>query len=145
MTLQSRSAKCVAFAGIFCLVLLLPVATWAHSANVVAAASGTCFPGFVCIDNSGGTAVGSSAGLTLDGTGGSAVSNLVAINSQMASGSLSLTTGAFRGSFGTGICAGPPCTVGNFGPGTLSINVNNFNGFSGTLFTGTFGDPTSGI
>jgi hypothetical protein len=35
--------------------------------------------------------------------------------------------------------------VGSFGAGSLSISVNNFNGFSGVLFTGTFGDPTNGI
>jgi len=75
MTLQSRSAKQVAFAGVLCLWLLLPVASWAHSANAIAAASSTCFPGFVCIDNSGGKAVGSANGLVLDGTAGSAVSS----------------------------------------------------------------------
>jgi hypothetical protein len=81
----------------------------------------------------------------MNGTGGSAMSNLVAVNSQSVTGTLSLSTGAFKGSFGNGICALPPCTVGYFGAGSLSINVNNFNGFSGALFTGTFGDPSNGI
>ncbi len=138
-------AKRVAFLGVLCL-LLLPIATWANSANAIGAASNTCFPGFVCINNSGGMAVGGAAGLTMNGTGGSTASTVVGIDAQSVTGTLSLTTGAFiGGTFGTGICALPPCTVGSFGAGSLSISVNNFNGFSGVLFTGTFGDPTNGI
>ena len=144
MTLQSRNAKRVASAGVLCLALLLPVATWAHSSNATATASSTCFPGFVCIDNAGGTAIGGSTGLVMDGSSGSSVSNLVAVGGQSASGTLSIDTGVlFGGSVGTGNCALPPCTVGNFGAGTLSISVTNFNGFSGALFQGTFGDPSA--
>jgi PEP-CTERM motif len=144
MTLRSRNAKRVAFAGVLCLLLLLPVATWAHSANAMAAASTTCFPGFVCINNAGGTAVGGTMGLEMDGSFGSGLSNVITINGQSATGTLSINTGTlFGGSFGTGICALPPCTVGNFGAGTLSISVTNFNGFTGALFQGTFGDPSA--
>jgi|SRR5215469_2155325 len=144
MKLQSRNAKRVAFAVLLCLLLLLPVATWAHSSNAMAAASGTCFPGFECIDNAGGTAIGGTTGLVMDGSLGSSVSNLVTIGGQSVSGTLSINTGVlFGGSFGTGICALPPCTVGNFGAGTLSISVTSFNGFSGVLFQGTFGDPSA--
>ena len=138
MTLQSMIAKRVAFWGMVCLLLLLlPSATWASS---------TCFPGFVCVDNSGGMAIGGTTGLVMDGSFGSTASSLVNVNGQAVSGTLSIDTGVFLGgTFGTGICSLPPCTVGYFGAGTLSINVTNYNGFSGVLFQGTFGDPTNGI
>src|SRR5260370_33602364 len=49
-------------------------------------------------------------------------------------GTLSLTTGVLlTGSLKTG---------GPFAAGTLTINVSNYNGFSGTLFAGTFGNST---
>ena len=125
------------------LLALVPMASWAHSATTNS--STTCFPGFVCISNQGGTAVGGVTGLVMDGSGGSLVSNVIGIGTTSVTGSLSFTTGAFSStSFGTGICAAPPCTLGTFGSGTLSITVQNWNGFSGTLFTGTFGGA-SGI
>jgi hypothetical protein len=138
MTLQSMIVKRVAFGGVLCLLMLLPATTWA--------ASSTCFTGFVCIDNAGGMAIGGTTGLVMDGSFGSSSSSLVTISGQSVSGTLSINTGIlFGGSFGTGICSLPPCTVGYFGAGTLSINVTNYNGFSGTLFQGTFGDPNNGI
>jgi len=145
MTFQPGIAKRLAIGGVLCF-LLMPVAAWANSANAVAAASTTCFPGFVCISNQSGTAVGGVTGLVMDGSGGSLTSNVIAVGTVPVTGSLSLTTGALiGGSFGTGICALPPCTVGNFGAGTLSISVTDFSGFSGVLFSGTFGDPSNGI
>lgn len=135
------SATRVAVVGL--LFILVPMAASAHSLNTNS--STTCFPGFVCISNQGGTAVGGVAGLVMNGTGGSLVSNVVDIGTTSVTGTLSFTTGAFSStSFGSGICAGPPCTVGTFGAGTISITVSNWNGFSGTLFSGAFGG-SSGI
>jgi len=85
-------------------------------------------------------AEGGLTGLVMNGTGGSKVSNIVGIGTLPVTGTLSLTTGAFSGSsFGAGTCTPSPCTLGTFGTGTLDITVNNWNGFTGTLFSGTFG------
>ena len=141
MTLRSDStlsAKRAAVVGLLC--LLVPIAAWAHSSNTNSPGSQTCFPGFVCVFNQGGTATGGLTGLTMDGSAGSTVSNVVGIGTLSVTGSLSLTTGAFSGTtFGTGTCTPSPCTLGTFGAGTLNITVNNWNGFTGTLFSGTFG------
>jgi len=144
-----RMANRIAMTG--ALSLLVPIAAWAHSKSIGDAAStGTCFPsGFVCTANTGGTAVGGLTGFEMDGLNGSQVSNLQTISDPLGtitvSGSLSLTTGAFSAStFGTGKCATPPCTLGTFAAGTLSINVTNYRGYTGVLFSGTFGDG-SGI
>ena len=133
------------------LCLFVPATMWAHSKAITnATPSGTCFPtGFVCVANVGGQAVGGLTGLEMDGANGSTASTLQTITDSIGAvsvtGTVSFTTGAFsKATFGTGICAAPPCTIGKFGAGTLTINVNNYRGFSGTLFTGTFGD-VSGI
>ncbi len=159
MTLLSTlglSAKRAAAVGLLC--LLVPIASWAHSSNTNATPSSTtCFPGMVCIANSGGLATGGLGGLTMDGTNGSTASSLASIGNslgtQLISGTLAIKTGAFTPAaglgtgFGTGTCPAPPCTLGTFATGTLTITVSPttpYNGFSGVLFSGTFGG-TSGI
>ena len=142
---RSHSMKLAVIVGL--LFLLVPIACWAHSSNTNhMPGSQTCFPGFVCVYNQGGTAVGGLTGLTMDGTGGSQVSSVFAIGTTPVTGTLSLTTGAFtntsgHSTFGTGTCTlvGSSCNLGTFATGTLTINVDNWNGFSGTLFTGSFG------
>jgi hypothetical protein len=142
---RSLSIKRAAAIGLLC--LLVPIASWAHSSNTnKMPGSQTCFPGFVCVYNQGGTAVGGVGGLTMDGSGGSQVSQVIGIGTTPVNGTLSLTTGGFTNTlggstFGTGTCAlvGSSCNLGTFAAGTLTINVDNWNGFSGTLFTGTFG------
>ena len=146
--------KSTGIATIVVLTLLVPMVSWAHSRkpsdDLRTMNSGTCFPsGFVCTANTGGTAVGGATGLEMDGMNGSQVSTLQSISDPLGtlsvSGTLSLTTGAFSAaSFGTGKCAAPPCTLGTFAAGTLTINVTNYRGFTGVLFRGTFGDG-SGI
>lgn len=147
---STLSAMRAAVVGLFC--LLLPIASWAHSFNTNHAPSQTCFPGIVCVFNQGGTAVGGVGGLIMDGSGGSALSNVFLVGSQSVTGTLSFTTGGFVNtngvsSFGTGTCAlvGGSCVLGTFAPGNLTITVDNWNGFSGTLFTGTFGSSTGGV
>jgi len=87
----------------------------------------------------------------MDGTGGSQLSTVFAVGTTPVNGTLALTTGGFtntlgQANFGTGTCTlvGSSCNLGTFAAGTLTINVDNWNGFSGTLFSGTFGD-TGGI
>src|SRR5215469_3023547 len=125
------------------LCLLVPIASWAHSTSNSKTPS-TCFPGAVCVFNEGGKATGGLTGLTVAAPNASTV---VAIGTTPVSGTLSFTTGAFsnllgKNSFGSGTCAlnGLSCTLGTFAAGSLTITVNNWNGFSGTLFSGTFGD-----
>jgi hypothetical protein len=73
----------------------------------------------------------------MDGTAGSLPSTVTGVGGLPATGTLQLTTGALiSGSLGTG---------GVFAPGTLTIDVSSWNNFSGTLFTGTFGDSVAGI
>jgi hypothetical protein len=142
---RSHFTKHALLVGLLC--LLVPIASWAHSSNTNhMPGSQTCFPGFVCVYNQGGTAVGGLSGLIMDGTGGSVQSTVFAIGTLPVSGTLSLTTGGFTdthgvASFGTGTCTlvGSSCNLGTFAAGTLTITVNNWNGFSGTLFSGTFG------
>lgn len=147
---STLSALRAAVVGLFC--LLLPIASWAHSFNSNHAPSQTCFPGIVCVFNQGGTAVGGLNGLTMDGTGGSVMSNVFEVGSQSVTGTLSFTTSGFLnthgvGSFGTGTCSlvGGSCVLGSFAAGSLTITVNNWNGFSGTLFSGTFGSSSGGV
>jgi hypothetical protein len=95
--------------------------------------------------NGGGKAIGGLAGLNVSGKN---ASHVFAIGTTAVTGSLTFSTGAFsnllgQNSFGSGTCAlnGGSCTVGTFAAGTLTITVKNFNGFNGTLFTGSFGSP----
>lgn len=137
---STLSAMRVATVALFC--LLLPIASWAHSFNTNHAPSQACFPGLVCVYNQGGTATGGVKGLIMDGSNGSTPSSVFSIDAAPVTGSLTLTTGAYSlSTFGTGTCAPIGCTLGTFGDGTLTIIVNNWNGFNGTLFTGTFGGP----
>jgi len=125
------SAKRVAVLSL--LIFLVPIATWAKSSasNIP---SQTCLPGVICIFNGGGTATGGSSGLTMDGLDGSLASTVFQIGSMQAGGTLSFTTGAMlTGTLGSK-------TVGNvvtFAPGSFSITTTGWNGFTGTLFSGT--------
>ena len=134
------SMKLIAVLGALC--LFLPGAAWAKPSNSNNVPSNTCFPGFVCLFNQGGTAVGGTSGLIMNGTGGSVDSTLIGIGSFPATGTLSLTTGALMsGNLSGAGCGIPPCTIGVFNAGTISINVTNYFGFTGTIFGGTFGTP----
>ena len=133
---RNGSAKC---AAVVCLLCLLPLAAWAHSSVNFAPAS-TCIPGVaVCIDNQGGTASGGKGGLFLDGTHGSVASTVVEIGGLQGAnlGSLTLTTGALL----TGSLSGG----GTFAAGTLTVTTSGWNGFSGVLFSGTFGNSSTPI
>lgn len=125
------SAKRVAVLGL--LSFLVPMATWAKS-SASNAPSQTCLTGVICVFNSNGTATGGSSGLTMDGTNGSLSSTVFQIGSMQAGGTLSFTTGALlTGTLGNS-------TVGNvvtFAPGTFNITTTGWNGFSGSLFSGT--------
>lgn len=136
MTFHSSMAKRLAM--LCALALLVPTAIWASSSNA-ALASQTCVsaPGFVCVANNGGTAVGGTSGLIMDGNNGSVASNVTGVGNLPATGTLQLTTGA--------LISGTLANGGVFAAGTMTINVTNWNNFSGVLFTGTFGDSTNGI
>jgi hypothetical protein len=119
------------------IALLVPIVAQGASFSTQTPSS-TCLPGLLCIYNAGGMATGGSTGLIMNGTAGSTASTIFQIgtvgggNSNL--GSLSLTTGA--------LLSGSLKTGGTFAPGTLTMNVTNYNGFSGVLFTGTFGNST---
>jgi len=140
-SVANRFAKYAAILGLLC--LLVPVAAWAHS-SASDPGSSTCFPGFVCVYNQGGMATGGTAGLTMNGSDGSMASTVVGVGSMSVTGTLTLTTGALLAGSLSG-CANPPCVAGTFGAGTLTITVNNWSNYSGTLFSGTFGSSTAGI
>jgi hypothetical protein len=80
-----------------------------------------------------------SGGLFMTGSGGSIASTVMQIGGVQGSnlGTLTLTTGALL----TGTLAGG----GTFAPGTLTITTSGWNGFSGTLFSGSFGNASSPI
>jgi hypothetical protein len=115
------------------LSLLVPVATWAKS-SANNAPSQTCLTGVICVFNESGTATGGESGLTMDGTNGSIASTVFQISSTLTGGTLSLTTGAvLTGTLGNS-------TVGNvvtFAPGLFNISTTGWQGFSGSLFSGT--------
>jgi len=119
------------------MALLAPIAAHGASSSIQTPSS-TCLPGLLCIYNTGGMATGGVHGLTMDGSPGSKMSTVFQIgtvgggNSNL--GTLSLTTGA--------LLSGSLKTGGTFAAGTLTINVTNYNGFSGALFAGTFGNST---
>jgi hypothetical protein len=120
----SSLAKCAAVAM---LCFLVPAAAWANS----------CQPSTICFSNSGGTMTGSpTTGFVM---GSSAITT---INGVPATGaSLSFTLGSLiSGNMAT-------LKVGQsvyFNPGTFTIN-GTFGGFTGTLFSGTFGVPGVGV
>lgn len=123
-----------------CLSCLMAITASASSSSSFGPASSTCLPGVaICVFNQSGTATGGTSGLIMDGTGGSIASTVVQIGSMQGSnlGTLSLTTGA--------LLSGSLSTGGFFAPGTLTITTNGWNGFSGTLFSGTFGNSLSPI
>jgi hypothetical protein len=86
----------------------------------------------ICFGNNGGTATGGTGGLFLDGTNGSVMSTLVQVGSTLGSnlGTLSFTTGALTG--------GSLKLGGTFDTGTFTIS-GTIGGFTGVIFTGTFG------
>jgi hypothetical protein len=115
------------------LLILAPAAAWADS----------CVPSSVCFANSGGTMTGGATGLILNGSGGSALSSITEIDGKSLAtpGSLSFTTGSLVSGDLATLKAGQSV---DFNPGTLSI-TGTFDGFTGTLFTGSFGAPGSPI
>ena len=133
------SKKAVFLALLAC---LLPASIWAQNS--------TCVMGVpsVCIYNAGGSATyvgsGAGAGFHMDGSNGSLISTVYQINNLGGAGqnigTLSLTTGLFTAAAGnTHGLAGN----GTFGDGTLTItNTVPFNGFTGTLFTGSLTNIT---
>ena len=130
-------AKCAAIAVL--LTFLVPAAAWAKSSTLTANSS-TCIPGVaICVYNQTGTAMGGNSGIVMDGSGGSIASTVIQIGGVQGSnlGTLSLTTGTMiSGSLSGGAF---------FNPGTLTITTTGWNGFSGTLFSGTFGNATTPI
>ncbi len=124
------------YAAIVLATFLLPMAAWASSSSFNSASS-TCLPGVaICVFNQSGTATGGSAGLTMSGKNASTV---VQIGGDQGAnlGTLSLTTGA--------LISGTLSGGGTFAPGTLTITTTGWNGFNGTLFSGTFGSLTDPI
>ena len=101
----------------------------------------TCLQGAVCIDNGGGMATGGIGhlftGLTMTGSNASTITqigNLQGLNL----GTLTLTTG--------GLLSGSLANGGTFASGTITItNTVAYNGFTGALFSGTFGNSTTPI
>ena len=126
------------FFALAVMALLVPIAAQGASSSFTQTPSSTCLPGLLCIYNTGGMATGGAQGLTMDGSLGSKSSTVFQIgtvgggNSKL--GALSLTTGA--------LLSGSLKLGGTFAPGTLTINATNYNGFSGVLFAGTFGNST---
>ncbi len=97
----------------------------------------------VCIQDVGngstsGMATGGLSGLTMNGTDGTSPSTVTQIGSEMGSdlGTLSLTTGA--------LLTGTLANGGTFADGTLTITTTGWAGFSGVLFSGTFGNSADG-
>jgi hypothetical protein len=80
-------------------------------------------------------------GFYLNGSDGSTISSITQIAGSPASGTLSFTLGSLMsGNMGT-LKAGQSVY---FNPGTLTI-TGTFAGFTGTLFSGTFGLPGVGV
>lgn len=130
------SAKYAVIAAL--LSFLAPAAAWAKS-STIASTSSTCIPGVaICVFNQGGMAEGSNSGIIMDGTGGSLASTVMQIGGVQGNlGTLTLTTGALlTGSLSTGA---------TFAAGTLNITTTGWNGFSGTLFSGTLGNSSTPI
>jgi hypothetical protein len=129
----------------FALAVFLPGAAHANSSADETAPksmplSSTCIIG-VCIVNSGGMATAGVGnlftGMTVAGANASMVNSIGAIGGPGQNiGSLSFTTG--------GLLSGSLANGGTFGNGTMTITANNYYGFSGTLFQGTFGNSAGG-
>lgn len=115
-------------------LVLIPVGAFAGSQSL----SSTCLTGIVCIDNETGMATGGASGLVMDGSNGSVASIVTQIGTMQGAnlGSLTLTTGA--------LLSGTLSGGGTFADGTLAITTTGWNGFSGTLFSGTFGNSAAG-
>ncbi len=125
-------------AGIAVVTVVFATAALAHSTT------GTCLANTLCIDNGAGSAtsgVGKAfAGLTLNTSpvtlvsGGPSGGYLAGKDL----GNVSFTTG--------GLTSGTLGGGGTFGAGSITITLTTpYSGFTGVLFTGTFGSATSGI
>ncbi len=125
---QGHAAK--HFLALAVMALLVPIAAQGASSSTQTPSS-TCLPGLLCIFNTGGTAKGGTTGLTMDGSPLTKMSTVFQIgtvgggNSNL--GTLALTTGA--------LLSGSLKTGGTFAAGTLTINVTNYNGFTGALYS----------
>lgn len=125
------SAKRVAMLSL--LSFLVPATSWAKS-SANNAPSQTCLTRVICVFNQSGTATGGKLGLTMDGTNGSIASTVFQIGSTLTGGTLSLTTGALlTGSLGSNVVG----NVVTFAPGSFKITTTGWQGFSGSLFSGT--------
>ena len=78
-----------------------------------------------------GTGTGSGSGLSMSSSQINQIGGLTGSNL----GSVSFTTGA--------LLSGSLSGGGTFGAGTITITASGWNGFSGTLFSGTFGSSSS--
>jgi hypothetical protein len=125
------SAKRVAMLSL--LSFLMPFTSWAKS-SANNTPSQTCLTGVICVFNESGTATGGTAGLTMDGTNGSIASTVFKIGSTLTGGTLSFTTGAkLTGTLGSNVIG----NVVTFAPGSFNITTTGWQGFSGSLFSGT--------
>lgn len=125
------------FLALAVMAMLVPIAAQGASYSSKTPTS-ACLPGLLCIYNTGGKATGGVNGLIMDGSHGTTPSTVFQIGTVGGGtsnlGTLSLTTGA--------LLSGSLKKGGTFAAGTLTINVTNYNGFSGVLFAGTFGNST---
>lgn len=127
--------------AIAAVAVLAPFAAQAKSSTFNSAPNSTCLQGAVCIDNGGGMGTGGIGnqftGLSMTGVNASTITqigNLQGLNL----GTLELTTG--------GLTSGSLANGGTFAAGTITItNTVAYNGFTGVLFTGTFGNATNPI
>ena len=119
-------------AAVAMLCFLVPVAAWANS---------SCQPMSVCFGNSGGTMTGTpSTGFQLNGMDGSIASTINSINGNPATGTLAFTLGSVIPGAITMSNQGLNQSV-YFNPGTITI-TGSYAGFTGVLFSGTFGTAT---
>jgi hypothetical protein len=121
--------------------MMTPLSALATSSSFHTAPSQTCLQGAVCIDNGGGMASGgvgnAFTGLSMTGSNSSTLTQIGGIQGANL-GTLSLTTG--------GLLSGSLANGGTFAPGTITItNTVAYNGFTGVLFSGTFGNAANPI
>lgn len=120
---------------------LMAFAAQAKSSTFNSAPNQTCLQGTICIDNGGGMATGGVGnhftGLSMTGNNSSILTQIGTLQGQDL-GTLSLTTG--------GLLSGSLQNGGTFASGTITItNTVAYNGFTGVLFQGTFGNSASPI
>jgi hypothetical protein len=123
------------------IAVLAPLGAQAKSSTFGLSPDQTCLQGAVCIDNGGGMATGGVghlfSGLTMNGANSSTLTQIGTLQGSNL-GTLTLTTG--------GLLSGSLANGGTFASGTITItNTVAYNGFTGVLFTGTFGDASNPI